>query len=351
MRCTIALVCSLFFTFNVYADVTLYIAPTGDDEASGMSIDQAFVSLNRAFDEVRTLQAAFDEPEAITINVRGGQYDLQEPVILTPEHSGTQEAPVVVQNYQDEKPVISGGKVITGWKEGKNGVWTTRIREVRRGNWDFRQLYVNGELRRRARIPNEGFLRVAGHPDGGPDIHYHSNIQRFQFHEGDIKPDWTNLDDVEVIVYHFWTDSHLPIESIDTDSNIVKFKHKAGKVFTDDFSDDGARYIVENVYEGLDTPGEWYLNKKTGVLSYIPMEGENMETAEVIAPVIPEFIRFEGEPLERKYVEHIYFQGLSFMYTNWDLPPGNSNDRQGSASVPAAITLKGARNNSFEMCT
>jgi len=39
------------------------------------------------------------------------------------------------------------------------------------------------------------------------------------------------------------------------------------------------------------------------------------------------------------------------MYTNWDLPPGNSNDRQGSASVPAAIRLRGARQCAIDRCT
>ena len=90
---------------------------------------------------------------------------------------------------------------------------------------------------------------------------YHKACQTFQFKPGDIRADWTNLQDVEVIVYHFWTDSHLPIKSVDTTSNLVTFACKASKTFTDDFTENGARYIVENVFEGLDAPGEWYLNR------------------------------------------------------------------------------------------
>jgi len=210
---------------------------------------------------------------------------------------------------------------------------------------------VNGKLRHRARIPNKGFHRVAGFPEGTPrTVNYHTDCQSFEYAPGDIDPSWTNLDDVEVIVYHFWTDSHLPIQRIDPAKRIVTFKHKAGKVFTDDFSENGARYVVENVYEGLDAPGEWYLNRKTGVLEYLPMPGETLATAEVIAPVITEFMRLEGDPLNRRYVKHLTFRGLTFMYTNWRLPPGNSNDLQGSASVPAAITATGAKYCSFENC-
>jgi hypothetical protein len=98
---------------------------------------------------------------------------------------------------------------------------------------------------------------------GGWDGHWHNSgygcglfNEFFEFKPGDIRADWTNLSDVEVIVYHFWTDSHLPIQTVDTVSNLVTFAHKAGKTFTDDFSEDGARYVVDNVFEGLDAPGE-----------------------------------------------------------------------------------------------
>lgn len=117
------------------------------------------------------------------------------------------------------------------------------------------------------------------------------------------------------------------------------------------FTKDGARYVVENVWEGLDAPGEWYLNKKTGILYYYPLPGEDLNQAEIVAPFAPEFIRMEGKPLENKSVAYIQFQGIDFKYNNFELPPGNSNDNQGSASVPASITLSGAEHCSFENCT
>lgn len=328
-------------------EILLYVAPGGSDAAPG-SEARPFATIGRARDEIRVLlrDGAADRP--ITVLLRGGRYDLREPIVFSPEDSGTRERPITYAAYPGEEPVLSGGRPITGWERRPNGVWTTVLPEVRSGEWRFRQLYVNGELRRRARTPNEGFFRVAGQPCGGRRVHYHDDCDRFQFAPGDIDPRWSNLEDVEVIVYHFWTDSHLPIREIDTDSNVVVFRHKAGKQFTDDFTDGGARYVVENLYEGLDQPGEWYLDRRTGLLSYLPMPGEEMARAEVIAPVIPEFIRIEGRPSERRFVEHLTFRGLAFRYTNWELPPGNSNDRQGSSSVPAAITLTGARHVAFD---
>lgn len=347
----VAAAVSLCLTHQVWAQLPpmrLYVSPKGSDTGTGTQA-RPFASLERAREEISAVRKRGGVLRPVTVYIRGGEYEMRKPVVFGPDDSGTPTAGIVFQAFDTEKPVFSGGRRITGWTAGTNGVWTASVPDATTG-WKFRQLFVNGQARRRARTPNEGFYRVTGFPDGGRDVNYHTPSQRFQFKPGDIDPRWTNLDDVEVIVYHFWTDSHLPIQSVDTATNVVTFKHKSGKVFTDDFTADGARYIVENVFEALDQPGEWYLNRRTGTLYYKPMSGEDMARAEVIAPALPEFIRFEGDPAHNRFVEHIAFKGLGFTYTNWDLPPGNSNDRQGSATVPAAITLHGARHVSFESC-
>ena len=60
------------------------------------------------------------------------------------------------------------------------------------------------------------------------------------------------------------------------------------------------------------------------------------------------FFREAGLPYV--HVEHPRFRNLSFAYTNFEFAPGDSNDRQGSANVPAAVTLCGARSCAFEQC-
>lgn len=282
---------------------------------------------------------------------------LTEPLVFTAEDSGTRmpitylgfnDAPMMAPN--PTRPTISGGREIIGWKRGENNIWTAELPEVKEGKWSFRQLFADGEKLQRAKTPNKGYSRVAGFPDGGKDVHYHTDCKRFEYADGDIDPNWHNLNDVEVIVYHFWTDSHLPIESIDAENRIVTFKHKAGKVFTDDFTSDGARYIVENTLEGLDQPGEWYLDRKSGVLYLMLEDGQTPNTMNIVAPVAQQLIRFEGDPENGEFVENISFANIRFEYTNFDLPRGNSNDRQGSASVPAAISMRGVKNCSFSGC-
>ncbi len=336
----------LLMTAQLFAAQSLYVSPSGSDTADGTSLEQPLQTVQKAIE-----RASDFKNQPVTVFLKGGEYAIAAPLTLGLDDARSAANPLVLKPFENEKPLISGGQRIGNWQKQPSGVWTTTLPEVKNGAWTFTQLFVNGQRRQRARIPNEGFLRVAGFPDGGRGVHYHTDCQRFEYAPGDIDPNWMNLDDVEVIVYHFWTDSHLPIESIDTDNRIVTFKHKAGKVFTDDFTANGARYIVENVYEGLDAPGEWYLNRKTGILSYIPLPGEDMTAAEIIAPVTPALIHLQGNASENRYLEHIRFENIAFAYTNFYLPPGNSNDAQGSSSVPAAITLKGCRDIVFDGCT
>ena len=327
-----------------------HVSPNGNDTNTGTQA-KPFATLERARDAIRELKQAGPLKEPVTVRLQAGTYPMAQEVRFGPEDSGTAACPITYTAAEGAAVVLDGGRRITGWKKHDDKLWVAELPEVASGTWRFRQLYVNGQQRVRARTPNTGYLRVAGCPEGTPKTaHYHKDCQSFQFSPGDIRADWANLSDVEVIVYHFWTDSHLPIKTVDTVSNLVTFVHKAGKTFTDDFSEDGARYIVENVFEGLDAPGEWYLNRRTGQLFYFPMPGEDLARAEVVAPFSPAHLRLEGNPAERRYVEHLRFRNLTFVHSRFELPPGNSNDQQGSASVPATVTLRGARYCAFEQC-
>jgi len=327
-----------------------HVASNGHDANPGTRA-KPFATLERARDAIRELKQAGPLKEPVTVRLQAGTYPMAQEVRFGPEDSGTAACPITYTAAEGAAVVLDGGRRSSGWKKHDDKLWVAELPEVASGTWRFRQLYVNGQQRVRARTPNTGYLRVAGCPEGTPKTaHYHKDCQSFQFSPGDIRADWANLSDVEVIVYHFWTDSHLPIKTVDTVSNLVTFAHKAGKTFTDDFSEDGARYIVENVFEGLDAPGEWYLNRRTGQLFYFPMPGEDLARAEVVAPFSPAHLRLEGNPAERRYVEHLRFRNLTFVHSRFELPPGNSNDQQGSASVPATVTLRGARYCAFEQC-
>lgn len=334
-----------------------YVSPQGDDRWSGtlaapnaQGTDGPFASLARAQKAARELkQREPNRERSITVLVRGGLYFLDSPLILTPEDSGTREAPVVYAAYGDEKAIFSGGVRLSGFKVLPNGRWQIEIPEVRSGEWLFSQLFVNGQRRFRPRLPKVGYSIVTATvtPSEAAQGRGHD---RFQFAEGDINPQWTNLADVEALIFHQWGMSRLRIGSVDETNRVVTL---ATPTCGNDWwaaMPKGHRYIMENVAEALETPGEWYLDRKTGVLTYLPLPGEDAAKAEVIAPRLGYLVSLRGDPAIGLAVENVIFRGLTFCHTNWNLPEQGYSFPQAEAALGAAIRAVGARDCALERC-
>ncbi|MDA3926965.1 MAG: right-handed parallel beta-helix repeat-containing protein [Kiritimatiellae bacterium] len=330
---------------------TLYVSTEGNDAWSGelaapnaALTDGPVATVTHARDMARGLRAA-DGP--VTVLLRGGVYPQSETVVFTAEDSGTKQSPISYQAYPGEKPVISGGVAISGWqldtgdqsKKMCNGkLWRTKLPSSK---FRFNQLFVNGERRTRARIPNKGsFLRADGPISK-------NNSKGFFFKEGDLQ-NWDNMRDIICVVYHSWESSIHHIRSVDTEFSQVTFRESAPWAMG--HWEKQQRYYVENVFEGLDEPGEWYLDRTQDALYYYPLPGETMESIQVAAPVVSStLIRFAGDASKGKSIENLHFKGISFVHANADLKRIR-NSGQGEIYQPALIMATGLRNSSFEDC-
>jgi parallel beta-helix repeat protein len=78
----------------------------------------------------------------------------------------------------------------------------------------------------------------------------------------------------------------------------------------------GDRYFVENVGAELDSPGEWHLDRATGVLRYRPAPGVD-ERSEVIAPVVGRVIQILGDAAHRRPARKIRIAGLAVRDTDY----------------------------------
>jgi hypothetical protein len=241
---------------------------------------------------------------------------------------------------------------IRGWRQRDDGVWETTIKRVAHGGEYFYQLFVGDRRATPARIPNEGFLRSAG---PGDPYENRTTARRDSktkisifYQDEDLKP-WSNLDDAIAVVYHSWTASRHRIKSLDEENKRVEFTAPSG--WPMGYWEKNQRYYIEFVAEGLDAPGEWYLDRNTGRLTYRPMADQDMTRVEVVVPTTEELLRIEGHAAAGQFVEHLHFDGLSFQHTSWTMPQAETVDGQAAASLTtAAVHAFGARNCSFKQC-
>jgi parallel beta-helix repeat protein len=294
-----------------------------------VSADGPIKTLVEARDAAR-LQRSSGKKGPIVITVRAGTYYLSQTLVLGPEDSDTiWEAP------HGEHPVISGGRVISGWTKGAGSVWNADAP----GPY-FHQLFVDGRRATRARTPNYGFYRIDGPSSQNKPF-------QLRYRGNDIKKEWAGQDDVEVIAYLAWSDLRMPIVDVDEAAHLATLEsnpaHSNREV--------DARYFIENARDALDAPGEWYLEKTTGKLSYIPLPGEDMTRALVIAPTLEKLVSLEGLPESGSFVRNVVFRGLTFAGADWTMNAKGYADTQAATPAPAAIETVGAIGFRIERCT
>ncbi|MCX6909500.1 MAG: right-handed parallel beta-helix repeat-containing protein [Verrucomicrobia bacterium] len=341
---------------------TLHVAPDGNDTWSGKLTqpnrdrsDGPLASLQGARNAASRLKTSAPVTEPVRVVVADGHYVMKETLTFTPEDSGTEQCPVSYEAAPGAKPVFSGGQVITGWKRGADGVWTAQVPEVKAGQWYFEQLWVNGQRATRARSPNKFYsymlkkAALATDPATGKPADMSSRA--FVARPDDIKlllgKSAAELRDATVVVYHAWETSRHRIASVDPKTDTVVCTGGAPWPFLR--WESSQRYHIENVKEALDAPGEWFLDRD-GTLSYIPLPGQNMAHAEVVAPRLETFVSFAGDPVNGKLVEHITLKGLAFRHGQFILPDKGQGDGQAAVSVPAVVMADGARHVAIENC-
>ncbi len=332
---------------TAFADeATIYVAPDGSDDGAG-SEQVPFATVQRARDEVRRLKQTGDLPDGgMRIMLRGGVYYLDEPLSLSPEDSGTAQAPITWAAYPGEQPILSGGRTIKDLQRNADGSWSTTIAAARDHGWVFRQLFIGGRRYIYARSPNDGqHLTVSGVPEeDGTSM----SRSRFVFRRGDLEA-WPDLADVEVRLYFSWNAGSFPLKSIDPETRIAELGGPAAWPLPKPGMPT-CPYLVQNHPGACDAPGEWRLDRTTGELRVLPFGDEDLGAAGVVAPALEHLVVARGTPDDGRFVEHIRFEGLSFQHAAWWLPEEGFSTPQAANGLGAALEFHGARNCALTGC-
>ncbi len=322
---SLAVGCALTLTGAAVAatQATFYVSPSGNDAAAGTK-DAPFKTITQAQKAVRAINGSMTGD--IEVILREGTYALPATIGFDERDGGKDGHYVRYKAADGEKPLITGGMGITGWTihDEKNNIWKVEGVDAR-----FRQMYVNGKKAIRARFPNlldngdHNFFRLNKVDSAG---------SAFLLNNSDIgTPNWKNVDKVEIHLMIAWAESILRASKITSQGNVSKFEPQdpertrlfrrkypmLGIAFSS--TDKQQAYYLENAYEFIDQPGEWYLDESTNTLYYKARSGESMATAHVAVPRINTLFSVLGKSSKSK-VGYMSFEGLTFAHTNYLRP-------------------------------
>ena len=316
--------------------------PLGDDSNTGTDA-APFATLDRARRAVRAINRSMSSD--INVYLHGGKYELAQTISFDQNDSGTNGFHVIYRNYPGEVPVISGGRRIVDWTRTTNGIFKASAQ-----NLQFRQLYVNGVAAERARSP-------------GSDSYYRLQSwdasSRTLVIEKDKISDWANLNQVEMHVLMSWTVNVFRIASYSISGDyaiIVPMEPERTLMFPNDsvswyLQQPNEPYYFENAMEFLVSPGQFYLNSNTNEVFYMPRPGEDMTSAEIIAPSVETLISIHG--ILDNPVRNLRFYGVTFAHSGWIAPNSQGlfsyfNSYQSSGAPVSAIYMNAADSIRFE---
>jgi hypothetical protein len=298
-KSAVAALISLAFALPaVSAD--LFVSSGGNDAAAGTAT-APFKTLAKAKAAVRQMIPSATGP--INVYVRAGTYYLDSTLTFAPEDGGSATVPITYSAFRGEKVVISGGiKLTSQWTTSSGNIQVTTIAS----NLKVDQLFLNGKRQILARYPNFDSTKV--YLDG-----YASDATS----RGSR---WANVTEgpgyCRGIHSTLWGGEDYIITGISGNNAQLKW-------VGDNNRGDGLHSsyrMVENIFEELDAPGEWYYKKTTGQLYFYPPAGTNLSSATIELATLETLIKVAGTASSK--VKNITFNRLTFTQTHRTLFTG-----------------------------
>lgn len=291
--------------------------------------DGPFATIERARDEIRRMKKDGGLPKGgIIVEILGGRYALSRPVELTAEDAGTATSPVTYRARPGDEVWISGGRVITGWTPVTDPAVLNRLDPAARGKvvqaglrplgiteygdllhdaeWEVQwrhhqddnqgeatrgdaaaaqsfvqkhggkieprlEVFCNGEPMQLSRWPNQGFTHIdKALGETKFEVRGLPGCREGIFSCVDDRPGrWTKEKDAMVRGYWYrdWAVQTHRIESIDPGQRIIQV---AKPYHNYDGYRDGMWFFGLNLLCEIDSPGEWYLDRESGILYVWP---------------------------------------------------------------------------------
>ena len=362
--CLAGILCACLLPGGVRADgdrpkpLELYVAVEGNDAWSGRlpdanagRTDGPLATLSAARDAIRMAKKTSRLPWAgAVVRVRQGVHSLSDTLKFGDQDSGTAEGPIVYRAFQGEHPLLTGAKPIRDFRPYRGQIVQADVAAQGLKGITFRQLIFNGRRQPLARYPNfapqnpygGGWAYVDGKVvninEGSPG----ESPQRFTYRAEDARH-WSQPEEGEVFVFprYNWWNNIVRIESVDPAKRQILLAGKASFGIRP-----GDRYFVQNLFEELDAPGEWYLDRKTWTLYFwppAPLSGQP-----VYAPCLKTIVEIASGAsfltLQGFTIEGCSGHAVVLNRCDHCLVAGNTIRNVGEYDGAGVVTLRGSNN-------
>ena len=242
---------------SVLHAASYYVSPSGSDANSG-TLEKPFATIAKASSTLKPGDTCF---------LREGVYR----ETLTPKMSGSKNAPITFTNYKDERAVLRGDDLITGWKEEKGGVYSAEL------PWSLderNQLFVDGQMIHEATWPALGdkplFKPYRAKADGGSKTTL--TCKKIPGTAADWKG--AELWCAGGAQWICWTisvtgyDPNTHTLTFEPSKRLSKHWYQVKK---------GSPFVLRGVRAALKKPGQWYYDKALQRVFVIPPAGTDMK--------------------------------------------------------------------------
>ncbi len=271
----------------------LYVSPTGKDDNPGTHA-APFKNLAAARDAARKLAGK----EAVTVSLADGLYYLPETLVFTPADSGSEKFPVIYQAVNEGKAVLSGGlKLVLKWETHGDGIFKATTPP----GLAIDQLFIDGGRQRMARYPNfDPQKTTAAYQGFSADAFSNERAAKWADPAGGY---------IHAMHVQRWGGYHYRITGKNPDGSVA---YEGGWQNNRQMGMHNEFRMVENIFEELDAPGEWFHNGKTNTLYFKPYPGMDLAKANVEVVRLRHLVEFKGSSKEP--VKHITLKGFTYRH-------------------------------------
>lgn len=283
------LACFCFSVALLQAQTAFFVSADGKDSNKG-TMKRPFRTIEKA------LEAARKEKGEITLYLREGVYRLSAPLTLTAS-DGNSEKKLTLTSFPNEKATISGGVLLNlDWQPYERGIWQAKVNQ----DVEIDMLLVNGEIRHMARYPNYDEQAVRFHGTSSQAT-APERIKGWKHPETGFLHAMHNSD---------WGDFHYRIKGRKENGELIL---EGGWQNNRQSGLHPENRMVENIFEELDAPGEWFFDRDEKTLYYYPLEGEQPATAVFETPQLKHLIEVRGT--QAAPAENIVIRNLNLTQT------------------------------------